>query len=71
MSRGKPQLSLRDWEVKQLRRIRQAKQVCFETLLKTSQGFGRANTQETFVPERRCTNTEKSSSGLYLALRSR
>ena len=40
----------------------------FQTLTKTSQGFRRADRQGEFVPERRCTNTENSGSGLSLAL---
>ena len=47
------------------------KKVRFQTLTKTCQGFRRADKQGKFVPERRCTNAENSSSGLSLALRSR
>ena len=48
-----------------------AKEVRFQTLTKIRQGFRRADRQGKFVPERRCTNAENSSSGLSLALRSR
>ena len=47
------------------------KRCVFQTLPKTSQRLRRANTQGKFVPERKCTNAENSSSGLSPALLSR